>query len=131
MGDYCPFCKFQRIVTHLDGSKTCTKCHIRYRIEVEKEKDFLYDSEEWFDIKGFEGRYAVSNYLRILRKEYDVWNRHEPERMLRTYPKNSELYISLYKAGKPKEYNVRKLYQEASRACMEEDASDFCGVDDV
>lgn len=81
----------------MDGSKTCTKCHIRYRIEVEKDKDFLYDSEEWFDIKGFEGRYAVSNYLRILRREY----------------------------------NVRKLYQEASRACMEEDASDFCGVDDV
>lgn len=112
----CPYCGYSEQITYKDGSITCLKCQRRYEIKLVKKKKSVYEGEEWFPIKGYEEAYEVSNYLRIQRIDHvNMLNRHLASKMLRVYPKNAELYVSLYKDGISKEYNVKKLYRNSVR----------------
>lgn len=67
--------------------------------------------EQWKDIKGFEGRYQVSDLGRIKALNY---NRTGKERVLVGKKlKNGYLAVSLCKDGKVKQYYVHRLVAEA------------------
>ena len=56
--------------------------------------------EEWRDIKGFEGKYMVSNLGRVKSLNY---RRTGKEKILKAYPNKDDygyLKVSLYKDGK-------------------------------
>ena len=110
---YCPYCGYQEVVRHSDGTITCARCLRRYDTRLWKKEDLLYEQEIWLPVNGFEGLYEVSNYMRVRRVSHYTRGRHIYGRILSPYPKNNEIYVSLHKNGKWKEYNVRSLYREA------------------
>lgn len=75
--------------------------------------------EIWKDIKGYEGKYQVSNYGRVKRLERIVNNnggcRILPEKICRQYSTSDTLYyrVCLTKDGKVKMKNVHRLVAEA------------------
>ena len=112
----CPYCGYLEIVGHEDGTMTCVKCRHRYEITLIKDHDPTYEHERWVPIKGYEDAYEISNYLRVRRIEHEnALNRLLKEQMLSVYSKNAELYVNLYKDGRGKEHNVKKLYRNSVR----------------
>lgn len=64
-------------------------------------------NEEWRDIKGYEGKYQVSNLGRVRSLNYHRENREE---ILSNIPnKEGYLQVSLYKNGKSKPFYIHKL----------------------
>ena len=63
--------------------------------------------EEWRDIKGYEGRYQVSNLGRVKSLNY----RHTNKEKILSNTTNTKDYltVSLYKNGKIKTYYIHKL----------------------
>ncbi len=80
-------------------------------------------TEEWKDIKGYEGRYQVSNLGRVkaLRRtvsghnQYGEWTRTEPEQIMAQKLQNTDrLQVGLRDAeGKRKTFYVYRLVAEA------------------
>ena len=67
--------------------------------------------EEWRDIKGYEGKYQISNLGRVKSLNYHRENR---EKILSDAPtKGGYLIIGLCKNGKRKPYSIHKLVAEA------------------
>ena len=63
--------------------------------------------EEWRDIKGFEGKYMVSNTGKVKSLNY---NRTGKEKILKPYDNgHGYLYVVLYKDGKDKKYRINRL----------------------
>lgn len=74
--------------------------------------------EEWRDVKGYEGRYQVSNTGKVKSLERTVWNGKVyykiPERILKPQMhRNGYLHVGLYKEGKMKNYFVQQLVATA------------------
>ena len=74
--------------------------------------------EIWRDIKGYEGKYQISNTGNVKSLERTVWNgrgyRIVPEKILEGYD-NGEgyLYVTLWKDGKDKKYRINRLVAQA------------------
>lgn len=67
--------------------------------------------EEWRDIKGFEGKYMVSNLGIVKSLNY---NRTGKEGILEGYDKGKGyLYVNLYKDGKMKNCRINRLVAQA------------------
>ena len=67
--------------------------------------------EEWRDIKGFEGKYMVSNLGRFKSLNY---RRTGKEKILEGYPdKDGYLYVQLWKDGKVKNCRINRLVAQA------------------
>ena len=67
--------------------------------------------EEWRDIKGYEGKYMVSNLGRVKSLNY---RRTGKEKIMKVYPdKDSYLYVELCKDGKGKWYRINRLVAQA------------------
>ena len=67
--------------------------------------------EEWRDIKGYEGKYQVSNLGRVKSLNY---NHTKKEKILSDYPNTyGYLYVNLYKNGKGKPFYIHKLVAQA------------------
>lgn len=91
------------------------------QVEVNNERWFdLADlkNEIWIDIKGYEGKYKISNYGRIKSLERKVkqfnrfkeCNKHIKEKILKnSYDKDGYLVISLNKNGKAKWSRVHQI----------------------
>lgn len=110
---FCPYCGYDHLVIHQDGTATCAKCQNTFSVKARS--DHRYLDECWYDIPGYE-EYQVSNFLRIFSKERSGYDRRTiPGRILSVYRKNNELYISLTQDGRNKEFNVKNLYREAVR----------------
>ena len=63
--------------------------------------------EEWRDIKGYEGKYQVSNLGRVKSLNY---NHTKKEKILSDSPNTyGYLYVNLYKNGKGKPFYIHKL----------------------
>ena len=63
--------------------------------------------EEWRDIKGYEGKYQISNLGRVKSLNYHRENR---EKILSNTPsKDGYLQVNLYKEGKRKPYSIHRL----------------------
>ena len=76
--------------------------------------------EEWRDIKGFEGKYMVSNLGRVKSLKRTVWNKGRgyyitvSEKILKTFDNGyGYLQVALSKDGKDKEYYVHRLVATA------------------
>ena len=68
-------------------------------------------NEEWKDIKGYEGKYQVSNLGRIKSLNY---NHTKKEKILDIKPrKDGYMYVGLFKNGKRKSFKVHRLVAEA------------------
>lgn len=106
----CPYCGYRELIRHSDNTITCARCLRRYDVQLHKEKDYLYEQENWFPVKDYENLYEASNYMRVRRVSHYAYGRHIYGRILTPYLKNSEIYVSLHRNGKRKEYNVRTLY---------------------
>lgn len=65
--------------------------------------------EEWKDIKGYEGKYQISNRGRVKSLGN---NKTRKEKILRPGKRNNYLFINLYKNGKSKKYNIHRLVAE-------------------
>lgn len=80
-------------------------------------------TEEWKDIKGYEGRYQVSNLGRVKalprtvsgHNQHGEWTRTEPEQIMTQKLQNTDrLQVSLRDAeGKRKTFYVHRLVAEA------------------
>ena len=68
--------------------------------------------EVWKDIKGFEGRYQVSNFGNVMSLNY---NKTGKKRLLKPskHYKNGYLLVGLHKDGKVKMYLVHRLVAQA------------------
>ena len=67
-------------------------------------------NEEWKDIKGYEGKYQVSNLGRIKSLNY---NHTKKEKILDIKPrKDGYMYVGLFKNGKRKSFKVHRLVAE-------------------
>ena len=71
--------------------------------------------EEWRDIKGFEGKYMVSNTGKVKSLKRTVWNKGRgcymtvPERILKAFDNGQGyLQVALSKDGKDKGYYVHR-----------------------
>ena len=110
---FCPYCGDQLNVT---GNEifACHKCH---KVFVIKMLDYpAYTHEIWYDIAPplYRGRYQVSSCLRVRSMDRKTANeRLLSGKIMATYQKNNELYVSLSADGQHKEYNVRTLYMDA------------------
>ena len=74
--------------------------------------------EEWRDIKGYEGKYMVSNMGRVKSLERTVWNgrgyRIVPEKIRKANTNNmGYLQVNLNKNNKVKRYCVHRLVADA------------------
>ena len=113
---YCPYCGHRRADNSpSEAIITCPVCQRIYWLHPFRDDDFrnVYE-ESWYDIPSFEGLYQVSSRLRVRsleRKGPD--GRSVAGKMLSTYHKGKQIYISLHKDGKCKEYNVQSLYYRA------------------
>ena len=68
-------------------------------------------NEEWRDIKGYEGRYQVSNLGRVKSLNYNHTSR---EKILKAREdKVGYLYLNLYKNNKRKTHKVHRLVAQA------------------
>ena len=68
-------------------------------------------SEEWRDIKGYEGLYQVSNLGRVKSLRY---NHSENKKILKGFlSKKGYHRVSFYKDGVRKDYSVHRLVAEA------------------
>lgn len=114
---YCPYCGYDYLLPHKNGSVFCPKCQNHFGIRSEQPYAD-YAEEVWYDIQGYIGRYQVSNYLRVRSKDRERSDgRKITGKMTAVYLKKNELYTCLYKDGRCKEYNVKKLYY-AARYCV-------------
>lgn len=104
---FCPYCGYHSLIYHKDGTYGCPKCNTHF---VTHQLQFgEYAGEEmWYTIPCFDGTYQVSTYYRIRRVIED-----REIRSLSVYTKNNELYTSLYKNGRSREYNVSVLLKKA------------------
>lgn len=77
------------------------------------------EEEKWKDVKGFEGKYQVSNQGRVRSIERQIINRRGRKQMIKEvikrpdYSPNGYERVSLYKMGKGRHYRVAKLVYEA------------------
>lgn len=117
---FCPFCGYRNLFIHDDASVYCPKCGSGFRVKAgHPEPD--YSDETWFDLPGFQGRYQVSSHLRIRsvdRTKED--NRRSSVKLIAVYPKNNELYATLWRDGGHREYNVASLLADAKRQCRDD-----------
>lgn len=116
----CPYCGFEEVVGHPDQTITCARCLKRYGVRLYREKDVFFEQEIWIPIKGYESLYEISNYMRIRSISHYTRGRHVYGRVITAYRKNNAMYVSLYKDGKNKEYNVRSLYRESKEVVTSE-----------
>ena len=68
--------------------------------------------EEWRDIKGYEGKYQVSNLGRV-KSLKDSHGNYREKILSNTPTKDGYLTVGLYKKGKSKPYKVHRLVAEA------------------
>ena len=67
------------------------------------------DNEVWKDVKGYEGKYAVSNMGRV-KSLYNERHKIFREKILRPGNHGNEyLYVNLYRNGEQKKYWVHRL----------------------
>ncbi len=112
----CPYCRYHQLIPNNSGTYTCLNCYITFLLSV-CEPPRNYKEEIWRDIKGMEGTYQVSGYMRVRSLDrLNRANRRISGRLLATYRKNNEIYCSLQIKKRPKEYNVRKLWMQASES---------------
>ncbi|MBC5689378.1 hypothetical protein H8S37_10660 [Mediterraneibacter sp. NSJ-55] len=112
---FCPYCGFSELIEYENGTSGCPKCHMHFLISICGTSN-PHIGERWLDIRGFEEIYQVSSHLRIRSVDRLAGGKRRIKgRMLSTYIKNNELYCSLRIKGRSKEYNVRKLWQEAEK----------------
>lgn len=110
---FCPYCGY---FLNMTGNEllACHKCHKTFAIKM---LDYTADTHEiWYDIvpTPYRGRYQVSSRLRVRSMDRKTSNeRLLSGRIMATYQKNNELYVSLSADGQHKEYNVRTLYMDA------------------
>lgn len=107
---YCPYCGYHGLILHQDESLDCPKCHVHFVVHELKPASYAGE-EKWYDIPGFEGIYQVSTYYRVRRICED-----EGFRSLSVYQKNNALYASFRLPDRSKEYNVKRLLQQAIKA---------------
>ena len=74
--------------------------------------------EEWRDIKGYEGKYMISNLGRVKSLERTVWNgrgyRIVPEKILKAGDNgHGYLFVMLCKDGKYKNCRINRLVAQA------------------
>jgi len=70
------------------------------------------NGEEWRDIKGYDGKYAVSNMGRVVSFSRKA-AKHGSLMKLYVHPSNGYVYVNLHKNGKTKHYRVHVLVMEA------------------
>lgn len=110
---FCPYCGY---LLNMTGSDilACHKCH---KVFVIKMLDYPDDTHEiWYDILPplYRGRYQVSSCLRVRSMDRTTADKRLLSgKIMATYQKNNELYVSLSADGQHKEYNVRTLYMDA------------------
>ena len=110
----CPYCRNYQLIANDSGTYTCPNCHITFLLAV-CEPPRNHREEIWRDIKGMEGIYQVSSYMRVRSLDrLNRANRRISGKLLATYRKKNEIYCSLRIKNRSKEYNVRKLWLQAS-----------------
>lgn len=76
--------------------------------------------EKWYDIPSYEELYQVSSSLRVRGKDRRGQDgRFIPGRIIATYKKNKQPYVTLWRDGSHKEHNVMVLYENAEEKAKE------------
>lgn len=80
-----------------------------------KNYSYIIGMEKWKDIKGFEGKYQISNYgnVKSIKRFVNHWQgglRLVNERLLKNFIKQGYMYVDL---GNKKHYRIHRLVAES------------------
>lgn len=116
---YCPFCGHQKVrSSSQDPTIFCPYCqHVYVVVGLKKGTE---KEEKWYDIPSYEELYQVSSSLRVRGKDRRGQDgRFIPGRIIATYKKNKQPYVTLWRDGSHKEHNVMVLYENAEEKAKE------------